>query len=555
MMRIFRYAAAALALVGAGAACKDALDVENENNPDRETVLKKPTDVEGLASSLYQQILNATLGNIARTETGMMTASFMNASGLANNGLGPRSALPRGQIDNGRGNPYATENLADFRIHAQVARSASDILARVQGDENFTLGSAAQDTRLFAWTHFNFGLALGNLALVYDSAAIPHPDDDPAAPPTPLVDHPEVMTAALAELDSAIFYANKPEASLAGGFPTPSGGGWMNGNALSAATFIRLARSYKARFRAGVARTPTERAAVKWNEVIADATNGITANVNANMDFTIGWDYAWLSTGLHFRDANWHQMTPYVIGMADTSGAYNTWLATPRDSRAPILIRTPDLRFPAGETRAVQAAAGQGAPTGRRYFRNRNPGLDQSAVGWQSSFYDHYRWRAFADAGRIGPFPVFTVAENDMLAAEGYIRTGNFSAAATLIDKTRTTSGLPSVAGITSLTQSVPGGNACVPRVPVGPSFTTTVCGSILEAMKWEKRMETAYTSYGAWFFDSRGWGDLAEGTALEWPVPFQELDARVAALYNLGGVGGAAAAGPSTYGFGSGSR
>jgi hypothetical protein len=73
--------------------------------------------------------------------------------------------------------------------------------------------------------------------------------------------------------------------------------------------------------------------------------------------------------------------------------------------------------------------------------------------------------------------------------------------------------------------------------------------------MKWEKRMETAYTTYGAWFFDSRGWGDLPEGTALEWPVPFQELDARISQLYNLGGAGGQAAAGPSTYGFGSGSR
>jgi hypothetical protein len=504
---------------------------------------------------LYQQILTATLGNIARTETGMGTASFMNASGLANNGLGPRSGIPRGQIDNGRGNPYATENLSDFRIHSQVARSASDILARVAEDENFTLGSAAQNTRLFAWTHFNYGVALGNLALVYDSAAIPRPEDDAAAPPPALVDHPEVMAAALAELDSAIFYGSKPEATQAGGFPTPSGGGWLNGNALSAANFIRLARSYKARFRANVARTPTERAAVNWAAVIADATNGITANVNVNMDPANGWDYAWLSTTLHFRDANWHQMTPYIVGMADTSGAYDAWLATSRDSRTPILIRTPDLRFPAGETRAAQNLAGQGAPTGRRYFRNRNPGLDQSAVGWQSSFYDHYRWRAFADAGRIGTFPAFTVAENDMLAAEGYIRTGNFAAAAALIDKTRTTSGLPSVAGITSATQPVPGGNACVPQVPVGPSFTTTACGTILEAMKWEKRMETAYTTYGAWFFDSRGWGDLPEGTALEWPVPFQELDARISQLYNLGGAGGQAAAGPSTYGFGSGSR
>ena len=74
MIRILRYAAAAVALMGATTACKDALDVDNENNPDRETVLRKPTDVEGLASSLYQQILKATLGNIARTETGKGTA-------------------------------------------------------------------------------------------------------------------------------------------------------------------------------------------------------------------------------------------------------------------------------------------------------------------------------------------------------------------------------------------------------------------------------------------------------------------------------------------------
>jgi hypothetical protein len=99
----------------------------------------------------------------------------------------------------------------------------------------------------------------------------------------------------------------------------------------------------------------------------------------------------------------------------------------------------------------------------------------------------------------------------------------------------------------------VPGGASCVPRVPVGPSFTTTACGNIMEAMKWEKRMETAYTTYGAWFFDSRGWGDLALGTAIQWPVPNQELDARVLPIYNLGGVGQVGGAPASTYGYGSG--
>jgi hypothetical protein len=87
--------------------------------------------------------------------------------------------------------------------------------------------------------------------------------------------------------------------------------------------------------------------------------------------------------------------------------------------------------------------------------------------------------------------------------------------------------------------------------VPVGPNYTSTACGDILEAMKWEKRMETAYTTYGAWYLDSRGWGDLPVGTPLSWPVPFQELDARQRPIYDLGGSGGQAAAGPSTYGFG----
>ena len=45
--------------------------------------------------------------------------------------------------------------------------------------------------------------------------------------------------------------------------------------------------------------------------------------------------------------------------------------------------------------------------------------------------------------------------------------------------------------------------------------------------------MELAFMQYGAWYFDSRGWGDLALGTPLEWPVPYQEMDTRSEKLYN----------------------
>jgi hypothetical protein len=67
--------------------------------------------------------------------------------------------------------------------------------------------------------------------------------------------------------------------------------------------------------------------------------------------------------------------------------------------------------------------------------------------------------------------------------------------------------------------------------------------------MKWEKRMEIAYTRLGSWFFDSRGWGDLARDTPLMYPVPVPELDARLLPYYNLGG-GGPASAAVGTYRF-----
>jgi hypothetical protein len=71
-----------------------------------------------------------------------------------------------------------------------------------------------------------------------------------------------------------------------------------------------------------------------------------------------------------------------------------------------------------------------------------------------------------------------------------------------------------------------------------------------MEALKYEYRMETYFTGYGQWFQAERGWGDLVEGTPLEFPVPYQEMQVRLKPFYNLGGVGGPSAAAKGTYGF-----
>ncbi|HEX2779309.1 MAG TPA: hypothetical protein VHM30_07410 [Gemmatimonadaceae bacterium] len=551
MMR-FRQFVAAASLVGGLAACNDLVAVDNTNNPDRGRTLNRPSDVEAVGSSQFQQVISATIGSINRVNTGMLTAAFENASTLANNGLGPRGALPRGSIGNSRGNAYAGENFNTYQILSFASRAESDVLVRAKA-AGFTLGTTAGDEqRLRAFAHFVHGVAIGYLAMTYDSVGVPRPEDV-TTEVQPLEPAASAAAYALTELDSAYAYATKSgTSSLPAGWLTGPGGATV-----SATRFAQVIRSFKARIRAGVARTPTERAAVDWTKVIADATNGITSDLVVQMNPNLGWNYDWLDTGLHFRDANWHQMTYYIIGMADSTGAYDAWLATERDNRTPFLIQTADLRFPQGATRTAQIGADTtNAPLKRagQYFRNRPPGQDQAAVGWRASFYDHYRFRSFADSKSSGaPLPFFTVAENDMLAAEGYIRTNNIPAAAALIDKTRVPNGLPALTGVvTTATQPVPGGAACVPRIPAAPNFTTTVCGNIMEAMKWEKRMEAAYTTFGAWFFDSRGWGDLPVATAIEWPVPYQELDARVKPLYDLGGGNPKGSAGPSSYGFGS---
>jgi hypothetical protein len=139
------------------------------------------------------------------------------------------------------------------------------------------------------------------------------------------------------------------------------------------------------------------------------------------------------------------------------------------------------------------------------------------------------------------------------------IALGRAPEAVVLINRTRTANNLPAFpAGASAATRAPaqPGGSAtsCVPRSPTGPSGSLE-CGTLLEAMKWEKRMESLFTGYSQWFIDSRGWGDLPVGSPLMYPVPYQEMDSRYESIYNSVVGDPKWQALTSTYGFGVGSR
>jgi len=547
--------AAGLSVALTLSACKDnPLDIKNSSNPDISRVYGTPRDVETIVSKLFQQMWNAQQGVSGNVGVQTMVMSLESASGLANFGFGARMSIPRGTISNALANSNQTENFQDFDGLSRNSRGAANAIAALDKFHaaNITTGSPARDAKAKSFGYFVLGYALGNLALLYDSAAAITPAI-PSDVVAPLSDAKTVMATAYAMFDSAIAISKSADATNgASGWPIPTD--WVSGGGTGwdIPRYQQVIHSFKARFRAGLARNPTERAAVDWNAVIADATAGITTDLVINADATNGWGVGWRSQLA--VDPTWSQMSPFYLGMADTTGAYDTWLATtPIDARAPFLLRTPDKRFPSGETRGVQQAvtgsSRAGTPVGSvLYFRNRPSGEDSPITqGWANWFYDNWRFWAVRQAGGNGPIVELSVAENDLLAAEGYLRTQKVAQAEALIDKTRVRAGLPPVSGIANATDPVPGGSACVPRVPVGPSFTSTACGNILEALKWEKRVETSFTGYAQWFIDGRGWGDLITGTQYEWPVPWQELFARL--NQNLYTTAGSRAV-KGTYGF-----
>ena len=540
MVKLNRALSGLLVAVALVAACRDPLMVQNYNNPQRTQVYARPGDVEALIYGSYRSMSNGTFG-VDGIGPSARAMSWENASNLNNWGMGPRSAVPRTFIDNGRGNLYLNENLTEFNSQQRAARAAADGLNRLYA--GLSLGSASQDARAKAFGWFVIGCGLTNVGLAYDSAAIPSPFDDLSYIP-PLSSYTDVVAAALVAFDSAL--ANTANATAS--FPLPTA--WLNGNTTTQAQFRELIYSWKARARADVARDPTERAAVNWTEVHNDAARGLSADFRITVGGGSGWTAQTNNQWYLFQQ--WTQVNQLIAGMADVSGSYETWLrAWPNGT--PFVVLTPDLRWPQGASRAAQQAASPAVPTGRLYFRNRT-GADSPADPW-SSFYDWYRMKAWADANYTGPYPVFVKAQNDLLLAEAHLRlpTPDIAEAARLIDLTRVPNGLPALVGqVATLNDPVPGGGSCVPRVPTrATSPRATVCGNIMEAMKWEYRMETMYLSWISQYFASRGWGDLPEGTPIHWPVPYQEMDARRHPFYNMGGVGRTGGAvGVGTYGF-----
>jgi hypothetical protein len=522
-------------LLAGTAACVD-LDVQNPNAPDAAQALRTAGDVEALIAGTYREWWNSQWSNASMGPI-LSVQSFQHSAFPANFGMTMYSTFPREQIVNDPAHGFYNQWANPWTWNYRAIAAARDGLLAL--DEGRVEMAAADEQRARAFARFMQGLAHATLATLFDQAFVVDESVDtkqtlqaqPAA---------EVLAAALGYFDDAI------ELAQGAGFTIPET--WMS-KPVTAAELVRLAHSYKAMYRAAVARTPEERQAVDWDAVIADVDAGVTSDwamkiENSNWGaFGVGWYVHSISAA---GAGLWSQMSYFVLGMADQSGRYQRWLAYPlgdrhpnlgSDAGDPFIIETPDERFPQGSTLAAQRAA-----PGTYYRAAAATGMwGQPGRGtWRWSWYLSHRFLPWFTSFAANPdYPWVSAAGLRLLKAEGRYHKGDRAGAAELINVTRTANGL-------NATDAAGTNTSCVPKLPDGS------CGDLFEMLKWEKRIETVGQGlFGApWYFDGRGWEDLYEGTQLEFPVPCRESQVLILDCYTFGGVGGPRAAPQSRYSY-----
>lgn len=531
------------------AACQD-LEVPNLVEPDRARATANPADVEAfIGGAFHPPFFNAIhritqavyLFPVAASE---FTATFTGGGTLLwydeiKEPRIPHDNSPSLSIGNGPWGPRFF-----WRDVTRANTVAYDGLQILNNGMVIRSGGVDVTPRARAFAKFMRGWTWGYLGLVFDRAhVVPENVDIPSDPARlmevtlqTLVPADSLLKAALRALDEAIAIAqqhpqvvNFPSAAESPfwfGSPTP----------INSDKFIRMANTLAARLLVLHARTPEERRRVDWARVLQYTANGLM-----NDDFEREISTGVLTSNLllnaqrNVATATTNMRWDYrAIGPADQSGAYQAWIAAPLAQRDRFNIVTPDRRI-TGPTPTSDGSYTR--------YRADNNGFDPDRGRY---LFSAYQWSRHAIrhgfTGTVtgfdrGTHPLITADENRLLRAEAFLRLGNAAAAAELINVTRTRPqriGTTTYPGLPPVTAAgVPEINGvCVPRRDDGQ------CGSLLDALRYERTIELAGMDVIRGYMESRGWGTLVDGSLLHWPVPGDALELYRLENYTFGGPG-----------------
>ncbi len=508
-------------VVGLGA-CN--LDVENTNNPDRSRALASGDDVEALIAGSYSSYWEGA----HYWEPGMaiqVAADHMSAS-WGNWGMDDSGKMPALAVENTSNYTYRGFIEDGWEAWYSGISAASDGIRAIEQAEIDIGEGGERNPRALAFAKFNQGVNGCMIAALFDQAFIV--DENTDFGEIPLVSYDEMMDFYVGKLSEAAQIASSNS------FTLPAQG-WLAKVPLTSTEFAGLARSYMARCKSIVARTPSERAGLDWPSIVADVDAGLNELIATDTDASseVWWDGM---KGLWPEPATWGRAHLDWVGQADQSGNYQAWLNTPFSQRQPVTVTTPDQRMPpanepgsAGLYLDFQATCCP-FPADRGTYRN--------------SWYSDHRWRSYQESCAFcwfGDVAEMLPQEMDIIKAEGLIRTGDAAGGAALLNQTRVGNG-----GLTALTgegtvPTEPGGG-CVPRKRFDPAGT---CGDLMDALQYEHYMEINVVYAADSYFFTRGHGELFPGRPLHLPIPAKELETLQMDIYTFGGDPGAPGSAP----------
>lgn len=496
------------------AGCQD-LTVTNPNAPDRERATRQPTAAESFIATSFRTWWPVS-GHDDYPAWAFSTSAREVTSGFADFGQLEVSAEPRSAWNNSSVSNRSLVNEGPWYGLYRTISSVTDALISI--DSGLVIRDAANTARAQAVGKFVQGISHGQLGLYFDKAFIV---DEKLALDTITTPefhpYPALIGASITQLDAAITIAKANTFTL----PVDS---WLF-QAMTSDDFVKLANSFAARFLAYAPRTRAERAAVDWNEVIRRVDAGITTDYAPVAQVDILWD-DWKRLVARVRTgppSDFGRPAYWLIGPADSANGFVNWVNTTLNSRVAFQMRTKDRR--------IQGAAGPTSPG--KYVGYSNANIFAASRGtWR---YSHYYFLRFGTglSWQTGAQPAVTVAELDLLKAEALIRVNRAAEAVALINKTRIANGqLPPVT-----LNGPPDEPGCVPRKFNGQ------CGSLWDALRYEKGIEMLGVDAVVRFFDARGWQMLPEGAFTQLPVPGRELGTLQLDLYTFGGPGGESSA------------
>lgn len=506
--------------------CLD-LDVSNPNRPDMSRVTKDPVALQTMVGGNFTQLFWPSVQN-GYPNLALGAMADILTSGFLDFGIYDMAAMPRAIYDNSP--TYRRRDMAEVRWYRnyEILSNVNPVLNQIEAGLIIRDPQTKVDLtpQIEAFARLMQGLAHGYLALHFDKSVIFDETMDPELlDPTAYSTYKEVRDAAIAQLDEAIRVASSHS------FTIPGEIGWINGVSLTSTELIRIANSYVARLLAYTPRSPEERAEVDWTEVIRRVDAGITT------DFAPQGRQGVLESEFRFRLARTRTAdTPgdfirlhyRLVGPGDISGNYQNWIAQPINQRTPFRMTSPDRRIQ-GADDARQA------PLGQYFGYNAQTIFSASRGTYVRSYYFYHRLGTGTDyfASRQ---PTMTVAEMDLLKAEALVRLNRADESLPIINATRVANGqLPPVT-----IDGPPSDARCVPRRDDGS------CGSLWDALRYEKFIETVGFEGGMSFYDARGWGFLPERTHIHFPVPGRELETLGLPNYTFGGGANDSAPAPS---------